>query len=53
MKYKVGDKVRIKKDLMIFGRYGSQTFIEQMEKYKGMPATISKVFSGAYYIKYA
>lgn len=51
MKYKVGDKVRIRRDLMKFGRYGSQTFVEQMEKYKGMPATISKVFSDTYYIK--
>ena len=51
MKYKVGDKVRIRKDLMIFERYGKQTFIEQMEKYKGMPATISEVFSDSYHIK--
>lgn len=51
MKYKVGDKVRIRKDLMIFERYGKQTFVEQMEKYKGMPATISEVFSDAYHIK--
>ena len=51
MKYKVGDKVRIRRDLMIFERYGSQTFVEQMEKYKGMSATISEVFSDTYYIK--
>lgn len=51
MKYKVGDMVRIRKDLMIFERYGKQTFVEQMEKYKGMPATISEVFSDTYYIK--
>lgn len=51
MKYKVGDRVRIRKDLMIFERYGKQTFVEQMEKYKGMPATISEVFSDTYYIK--
>lgn len=51
MKYKVGDKVRIRRDLMIFGRYGSQTFVKQMEKYKGMTATISEVFSDTYCIK--
>lgn len=51
MKYKVGDRVRIRKDLMVFERYGKQTFVEQMEKYKGMPATISEVFSDTYYIK--
>lgn len=51
MKYKIGDKVRIRRDLMIFERYGSQTFVKQMEKYKGMPATILEVFSDTYYIK--
>lgn len=51
MKYKVGDKVRIRRDLMIFEKYGSQTFVKQMEKYKGMPATTSEVFSDTYYIK--
>ena len=51
MKYKVGDRVRIRRDLMIFEKYGSQTFVKQMEKYKGMPATISEVFSDTYYIK--
>ena len=51
MKYKVGDKVRIRRDLMTFERYGSQTFVKQMEKYKGMPATISEVFSDTYCIK--
>lgn len=51
MKYKVGDKLRIRRDLMIYERYGSQTFIEQMEKYKLMPVTISEVFSEFYHIK--
>lgn len=51
MKYKVGDKVRIRRDLMTFERYGSQTFVKQMEKYKGMTATISEVFSDTYCIK--
>lgn len=51
MKYKVGDKVRIRRDLKTLGTYGSQSFVEQMEKYKGMPVTISEVFSDTYYIK--
>ena len=51
MKYKVGDKVRIRRDLKTLEVYGGQLFIEQMEKYKGMPVTISKVFSDTYYIK--
>ena len=51
MKYKVGDKVRIRRDLKTLEVYGGQLFIEQMEKYKGMPVTISEVFSDTYYIK--
>lgn len=51
MKYKVGDKVRIRRDLKTLEVYGDQLFVEQMEKYKGMPATISEVFSDTYYIK--
>ena len=51
MKYKIGDKVRIRKDLKTLEIYGSQLFVEQMEKYKGTPVTISEVFSDTYYIK--
>ena len=51
MKYKVGDKVRIRRDLKTLEVYGDQLFVEQMEKYKGMSATISEVFSDTYYIK--
>lgn len=51
MKYKIGDKVRIRRDLKTLEVYGGQLFIEQMDKYKGMPVTISKVFSNTYYIK--
>lgn len=51
MKYKIGDKVRIRKDLKTLEVYGGQLFTEQMDKYKGMPVTISEVFSDTYYIK--
>ena len=51
MKYKIGDKVRIRKDLKTLEVYGDQLFVKQMEKYKGTPVTISEVFSGGYYIK--
>ena len=51
MKYKVGDKVRVKSDLGKYKMYGGMTFVEQMEKYKWMPVTISKVCSGFYLIK--
>lgn len=51
MKYKVGDKVRVKSDLRKYKMYGGMTFVEQMEKYKWMPVTISKVCSEFYLIK--
>ena len=32
MKYKVGDKVRIKKNLIVGGCYGGETYVEDEEK---------------------
>lgn len=43
MKYKVGDKVKIREDLEIDRRYNKCLFIEDMEKYKGKIATITRV----------
>lgn len=51
MKHKVGDKVRIRRDLKTLEVYGDQLFVEQMDKYKGESVTISEVFSDTYYIK--
>ena len=51
MKYKVGDKVKIRRDLKTLEVYGDQLFVEQMDKYKGKSVTISEVFSDTYYIK--
>jgi hypothetical protein len=48
MKYKIGDKVRIRKDLIVANDYGSDSFTEEMEQYKGETATITD----AYYDKY-
>ena len=55
MKYKVGDKVRVRSDLEESETYGDQTFVKQMEKYKGKLVTISETISEEhprfYYIK--
>lgn len=51
MKYKVGDKVRVRSDLEESERYGDQTFVKQMEKYKGKLVTISEEHPRFYYIK--
>lgn len=40
MKYKVGDKVKIKNDLIAYKRYGKSFFNETMEKYKGLVVSI-------------
>lgn len=47
MKFKVGDKVRIKKDLIVGGSYGGETYVEEMEesaKDHDYVLTVSKVF---------
>lgn len=51
MKYKVGDKVRVRKDLLIRTNYGDYMFVSGMDDYKGSVVTISDVFSNVYYIK--
>ena len=50
MKYKIGDKVKVRNDLKV-QRYGDKTFVERMEKYKGKLVTISEEFPGFYHIK--
>lgn len=53
MKFKVGDLVRVRDDLVVGRKYGSDKFIYDMEQYKGKITTIIKVFSdGTYLIKY-
>lgn len=51
MKYKVGDKVRVRRDLRISTNYGDYMFVSGMDDYKGSVVTISDVFSNVYYIK--
>lgn len=50
MKYKVGDKVKIREDLVIDEIYGDNSFAEEMEQYKGKTATITDTYFGKYEI---
>lgn len=43
MKYKVGDKVRVREDLEVDKRYNELFFVKDMEKYKGKIATITRL----------
>ena len=43
MKYKVGDKVRIRRDLEVEERYGDNSFTTIMEQFKGKLVTIIDV----------
>jgi hypothetical protein len=43
MKYKVGDKVRIRKDLIIDEVYNDLTFVLDMVQYMGKVATITRI----------
>ena len=40
MKYKVGDKVKIREDLKVGKIYGLYDFAKKMKQYKGKTATI-------------
>lgn len=48
MKYRVGDKVQIREDLIVGGEYGADTFAEEMEQYKGKTATITATYGSKY-----
>ena len=49
-KYKVGDKVKIREDLIVDNVYGSDSFAEEMAQYKGKTATITDVYCDKYEI---
>lgn len=51
MKFKVGDKVKVREDLKLGKIYGTQSFINTMEKFKGRQVTIIKVSDYFYRIK--
>ena len=43
MKFKVGDKVRVREDLEVGKDYGDYNVVEDMEKYKGKKIIINEV----------
>lgn len=51
MKYKVGDRVRVRSDLKDGEIYGCYDFSEGMEKYRGKNVTISFALDGCYNIE--
>ena len=51
MKYKVGDKVRVREDLIVDQWYGEDTFASGMVSFKGKIVTISNIESGFYILK--
>ena len=50
MKYKVGDKVRVRKDLVIDSSYGREDFVSEMKQFVGKIVTISKMIDEEYMI---
>ena len=50
MKYKVGDKVKVKKNLIVGETYGGCFFIEEMEECVDKEAVIDEVEVGCYYL---
>lgn len=51
MRFKVGDKVRIKDNLEVDKEYGNQYFIDLMEEYKGQIVTVISVKTAHYEIE--
>ena len=49
MKYKVGDKVKVRSDLKCEEHYGGVPFASEMNRFKGMEFTITRVNNGGYY----
>ena len=51
-KYKIGDRVKIKKDLEENKQYGTHYFVEAMSKMRGLTLTIDEVYDdGTYRVK--
>ena len=50
MKYKVGDKVRVKEDLEPMKNYGGQTFVDEMIGYMGKVFTIKTILPMGEYL---
>ena len=52
MRFKVGDKVRIREDLIVGKDYGNETFIDKMNQYKGQVGIIKNITINEKGIKY-
>ena len=50
MKYKVGDKVRVRKDLEPGNFYGKDYYISSMDKFKGEECVITEIWDQSYQI---
>ena len=50
MKYKVGDKVRVKKDLEPGNFYGRVYYSSDMNKFKAMECVVTNIYDGTYNI---
>ena len=50
MKYKVGDKVRVRKDLIPGNKYGNVLYVSNMDKFKDEECTITNMDDTAYQI---
>ncbi len=50
MKYKVGDKVRVREDLVVDQWYGRDVFISEMVSFKEKIVTIKKIYTDIYTI---
>lgn len=51
MKYKIGDKVRVREDLTAEKQYGKDSFVSQMIPFKGQIVTIKTVNESKYTIE--
>ena len=51
MKYKIGDKVRVREDLIAEKQYGKDFFVSEMNPFKGQIVTIKIVKDGGYVIE--
>ena len=50
MKYEVGDKVRVRKDLVLGNRYGGNIYASNMDKFKNKECVITSVTNKTYHI---